>query len=173
MTSVPLHPALVHVPLGLAFALPLLAAGLAVALWRGHVTRRAFLPLVLLQAVLVAGGVLALNSGEREERTVARIVGKAPIHEHEEAAEAFVRASVAALILAAGAAAVAGRTGRALSAATVVATLAVAGLAHRAGKAGGELVYARGAALAYGPPAAGAAPPPRTIAAAKHHEEHE
>ena len=37
MTSLPLHPATVHLPLGLAFVIPLLAIGFLWALWTGRV----------------------------------------------------------------------------------------------------------------------------------------
>ena len=154
MTTLPLHPALVHVPLGLAFALPFVTAGLAIALWRGLVPRRAWMVAIALQAMVVAAGVLALRSGEREEDRVARVVGKPPIEAHEEAAEAFVwgagfvlAVTVAGLLVPATAVA-------AVAAVATAGTLAVAVLGYRAGEAGGELVYVRGAASAYVPASA-------------------
>jgi hypothetical protein len=156
MATVPLHPALVHVPLGLAFVLPLVAAGLAVALWRGVLPRRSWLVFVLLQALLVGGAGAALWSGEAEEDRVERVVGDAALHRHEEAAESFLWG--AALVLGAGAAVLVGPA-RAAAAFAVVAfagTLAVTALAIRTGKAGGDLVYVHGAAGAY---ARGAAAP--------------
>jgi hypothetical protein len=160
MATVPLHSALVHVPLGLAAVLPLVAAGLALALWRGVLARRTWLVLVALQALLVAGGVAALATGDRDEDRVERVVGEAAVHRHEEAAEAFLWS--AAVVLAA-AIAVLVLPARASAAGTVVVvagTLVVTALALRAGEAGGELVYRYGAATAYGaappaPPAAG------------------
>jgi hypothetical protein len=41
MPNVPLHPALVHLPLGVAIASPFVAWGLALALWRRLLPRRA------------------------------------------------------------------------------------------------------------------------------------
>jgi hypothetical protein len=161
MPTVPLHPALVHVPLGLAAVLPLVAAGLAVALWRGLLARRAWIVLVALQALLVAGGAMALASGDREEDRVERVVGKAAVHRHEEAAEAFLWTAAAVLAAAAAVLVLPARAASAGAFAVVAGTLLVGALALRAGKAGGELVYLHGAAAAYG-----AAPGPAPVAGA-------
>ncbi len=162
MSTVPLHPALVHVPMGLALALPLVAAGLALALWRGRVPRRTWLVAVALQALLVAGGVAALRTGEPEARRIESLVGEGAVEAHEEAAEAFLWGAGAVLALAIAVLAAPARLAAAAALASTVGTVAVAGLALRTGKAGGELVYARGAAAAYaGGPARLEAPDPR------------
>jgi len=90
MTYVPLHPALVHLPLGLSIVLPLVAAGMAFALWRGLVPRRTWGVVVGLQAALVVGALVALKTGEREERRVEPVVGETALERHEEAAEVFL-----------------------------------------------------------------------------------
>ena len=91
MTSLPLHPAIVHLPLGLAFVIPALAAGFAWALWTGRVRPRgAWLTVIALQALLLGSGFVAMNTGEREEDRVERIVPDAAIERHEEYAEQFV-----------------------------------------------------------------------------------
>lgn len=157
MPTVPLHPALVHVPLGLAFVLPVVAAGLALALWRGYLPRRSWIVVIVLQALLVAGGAAALRTGEQEEDRVERVVGEAVLHDHEEAAEAFlwgaavVLAGAAAVLVLPASAAPAGAM------AVLAGTLVVTALAVRTGKAGGELVYRHGAASAYGAATAGTA----------------
>lgn len=156
MPTVPLHPALVHVPLGLALIIPIVAAALGFALWRGLLPRRSWLVFVVLQALLVAGAGAALWSGGQEEERVERVTGKAPVHRHEEAAEVFLWG--AAGVLALGAAVLVGpaRTAPAFAALAFAGTLVVTGLAIRTGKAGGELVYVHGGARAYR--ASGAAP---------------
>ena len=163
MPTVPLHPALVHVPLGLAFVVPLVAAGIAFALWRGLLPRRGWLVLVVLQAVLVAGGAVALKTGEQEEDRVERVVGEAVLHRHEEAAEVFLW--VAAVVLAAAAAVLVlpARLATAGAFAVLAGTLVVTALAVRTGQAGGELVYRHGAASAYGGAPAGAAAVPASV----------
>lgn len=150
MTSVPLHPALVHIPLGLAFVLPVLALGFSWALWKGHVRPRAWLAIVVLQAVLLGGGLLAMKTGQGEEKRVESIVPEPALETHEELAEQFLWATgitllPAALVL------ILRRPGavRALTVMTVIGTLLVAVAAVRAGHAGGQLVYVHSAAAAY------------------------
>ena len=159
MTSLPLHPAIVHLPLGLAFVLPALAIGYAWAVWKGKVRARAWLAIVALQAVLLAAGVVAMNTGEREEDRVERVVPSAALEQHEAYAEHFVWATGFTLVLA-GLVLVSRRPAiaHALTLATVAGTIVVAAAAIRVGHAGGRLVYVHNAGSAYGgaAPAAGA-----------------
>ena len=155
MTSLPLHPAIVHVPLGLAFILPALAIGYAWTLWKGTVRPRAWLAIVALQAVLLAAGVVAMNTGEREEDRVERVVPSAALEQHEAYAEHFVWATGFTLVLA-GLVLVSRRPAiaHALIAATVAGTVVVAVAAIRVGHAGGRLVYEHNAGAAYATAAA-------------------
>jgi uncharacterized membrane protein len=149
MPTVPLHPALVHVPLGLALVLPLVMAALAFGLWRALVPRRAWLIVLALQGILILGGFAALRTGERDEKRVENVVGERALDTHEDAAEAFLWGATVALVLSAGTLVVPKRAAPATAAIGVAAMLVVAYLGYRTGKAGGELVYARGAAIAY------------------------
>ena len=146
----PTHPALVHVPLGLAFAVPIVALALLLALWRGAVSRRSFAIVLLMQALLVGGALLALRAGEREGARVARIVPDAALEEHEERAERFVWTAAAVLGGFAAILVVPRRAAVPLAAVVTAGAFAAAGLAFATGKAGGELVYQYGAARAYG-----------------------
>jgi len=149
--SMPLHPAIVHLPLGVALAVPLVALALTVALWRGRLPAGVWGLVVGLQVLVVGGGGLAMRTGEQEEDRVEQVVAKKLIHEHEEKAEAFMGSAWAVLFLSAGVLFVRSRPGlvRALTAATTVGAVAMAGLGLTAGHAGGELVYVHGAAKAY------------------------
>jgi uncharacterized membrane protein len=156
MGQVPLHPALVHIPLGLAIVLPLIALGITVAIARNWLAPRSLVIVVALQALLLGAGFAALKTGENEEDRVERIVPERALHAHEEAAERFLIG--AGMSLAVG---IAGlfflrrpRTLPWIAAAATVATVAAAALAVKVGKPGGELVYVHGAAAAY----AGSAP---------------
>lgn len=155
--NLPLHPAVVHLPLGLAFAVPLVAIGIAIAHRRKRLPRAAFAVLVGLQTLLVGSGVVAMQLGERDEDRVEKVVAKAVIHRHEERAEVFVWGAGAVLVGAAALLVVpAGAVGL-LAAVVAAASIAVAGLGVRAGEAGGEIVYAHGGAAAFvGRPAPGA-----------------
>lgn len=150
MTSLPLHPAVVHLPLGLAFVMPLLALAFAWALWTRRVRPRAWVAVVVLQALLLAAGLAAMKTGEREEDRVERVVPGQALERHEEYAEQFIWATgltllVAVFVLALRRPAAA----RVALAATVAGTLVVAGSAIRLGHAGGQLVYVHNAGAAY------------------------
>jgi hypothetical protein len=131
--------------------IPVLAAGFAWALWTGRVRPRgAWLAVVALQAVLLGSGLAAMNSGEREEDRVERIVPKTAIHQHEEYAEQFVWAvgfTLAAAVLVAAFRKPA--FVHTMAAVTVVGSLVVAAAAIRVGHAGGQLVYSHNAGAAY------------------------
>ncbi len=152
MNPLPLHPAIVHLPMGLAILMPALAAGFAWALWTGRVRTRAWIAVIALQALLLGAGLLAINTGSAEEERVEAVVRESAIEEHEEFAEQFVWATGITLLLAGFVPVFRNPTiSRALAAAVVLATVAVAGLGLRVGHAGGQLVYTHGAAAAYTP----------------------
>jgi len=152
MNGLPLHPALVHLPLGLAILIPLGALVVTVLAWRGRAGRALFATLAVAQAALVISGWVAMQAGESDEDKVEKVVAKATIHEHEEGAETFVVVG-AGVLVALGAAAVLARRpiGRVLVSVGAAGTLAVAGLALAVGHSGGELVYVHGAAQAHLP----------------------
>lgn len=149
MNSLPLHPAVVHLPLGLAMLMPLIAAGFAWALWTGLIQTRAWLAVVALQALLVGVGFVAMNTGGSDEERVEAVVRESAIEQHEERAEQFMWAAGATLGLAVLVVVLRTPAAPGLAAAVTVATLAVAGMGLRVGHAGGELVYVHGAASAY------------------------
>ena len=157
--SLPLHALVVHVPMALAVLLPLVAIAALWSLRRGRRPGGAWLALVAVQAVLVGSAFAAMNTGEREEERVERVVPENVIHEHEEFAEQFTWAAGSVLLLSLLAFVPRERAARAAVIVTVVGTFLVAALGVRVGHAGGELVYVHGAASAYvsKPPAS---PPP-------------
>lgn len=157
MNAGPLHPALVHLPLGLAMAMPLIAFALTAACWRGWLPRRAFVVVAALQSLALLGGFLAARTGEADEDRVERVVAEALIERHEGAASLFLAAAAVAVLLAAAAVAVrAEGVARALMVAATVAAVGVLAAGIHVGKLGGELVYTHNAASAY---AGGAAAP--------------
>jgi hypothetical protein len=91
-----------------------------------------------------------MNTGEREEDRVEQVVAEERIEAHEEAAESFVWASAALLLLMTVPLVLAeGRARQAVALGAFVGTLIVFGLGYNAGEAGGKLVYAHGAAQVY------------------------
>lgn len=150
MFNLPLHPALVHIPLGAAFLSPLLMVALIFLIWKKVLPKKSWALAVALQAVIVAGGFVAMNAGERDEKPVKKILNKSLIHEHEEKAEVFVWTSAGVLGLSAAALFV--PAGPMLAAGTILSTVGAAGalgLALQTGHSGGELVFRYGAARAF------------------------
>jgi uncharacterized membrane protein len=144
----PLHPAVVHFPIVLAFLSPIAAAVMLWAIQSGRLNSRAWLYVVILQAAVLASGWIAEEQGEHEEERVERVIGEEPIEEHEEAAERFLAISGVTLALS-----IAGMLGSPLGvvarALTVTAGLASVAMVAAVGHSGGELVYRHGAAAAY------------------------
>jgi uncharacterized membrane protein len=150
VSSLPLHPAIVHLPLGLAFILPALTLGFAWALWTGRIRSAGWAVIVALQLTLLGAGWFAMNTGEREEDRVEQVAPKAAIKTHEAYAEQFVWAAGVTFVFAALVPAFRRpRIARALTVASVAGTVVVAALAIRVGHAGGQLVYAHNAGSAY------------------------
>ncbi len=146
--SIPLHPAIVHLPLALGFLMPILALLVFVALKRERLTRLAgWGTLLFFQTLLVAGGYGAIMTGEEDEELVERIVSETVLERHEHAAERFLWAGAATcLLIVIGTASRSKRLQTVFAAASFIAMLAVGVLGLRTGKIGGEIVYIHGAA---------------------------
>jgi uncharacterized membrane protein len=150
------HPKVVHLPIALAFLMPLFAGGVALAYLRGWLQWRTWVLVLLLQGSMLGSGLLAMKTGEAEEDRVEQVVAEQLIERHAEAAERFTWAS--ALMLALMALPLILREGdlrNALIIFSCVGTVAVLALAYRVGDAGGKLVYKYGAASAYVSPTGG------------------
>jgi uncharacterized membrane protein len=146
----PLHPAVVHFPIVLAFLLPIAALA---AVWHGRRrpgSRGPWILTLALAAALTASAWLAVQTGGREEETVERVVPEAPLENHEEAAERFLLLS-AGVLLVAGAGLLRGRIGVAARLATTVGALGLVVAGALVGHSGGKLVYQYGAAAAHAP----------------------
>ena len=147
----PLHPAIVHFPVVLAFLLPIFAFG---ALWA---IRRGTRPLIAWSLPLTMAGVLlfstwaAVQTGESQEDVVEKVVADAPLDAHEEAAEAFITAT-AIMLLVMGGGLAPGRVGKSVRAVATVGAVGLVVGAAWVGHTGGQLVYQHGAASAYARP---------------------
>jgi uncharacterized membrane protein len=161
MNDLPLHPAVVHIPLGLAFAMPFVAIALAVAVWKGKLPRGALAVVAGLQLLLAGSGFVAMALGDGEAERADQIAPKNAIHDHEEAAETFVWFSVGVLAVSIAALFVPARRAPIVAAVVAAGTLAGVALAVDAGRKGGELVFRYGAGSHAEPgPAPAVAPAP-------------
>jgi uncharacterized membrane protein len=144
----PLHPAVVHFPVVLAFLLPLFVAGALWAIRRGANARRAWmLPLAVAVALAVSAWA-SVQTGSAQEARVERAVSEQALETHEEMAEAFLAASAGVAVLAL-AGLVGGMAGRVVRVLAAIGALLLVGLVVRVGHSGGQLVYRYGAASAY------------------------
>lgn len=150
MEGLPLHPAVVHLPLGLAMVMPVLAIAGALAIWKGWIDKKAWYAVVLVQALLFGGALFARETGEEEEEVVEEVVSEHYIEEHEEKAETFT--VLAGVTLAASAIVIfvpAESIAVALMGVTVLLTLVTGAMGLNVGHSGGELVYGHNAGAAY------------------------
>ncbi|MBN8217348.1 MAG: hypothetical protein J0L75_11950 [Spirochaetes bacterium] len=143
----PLHPFLVHLPLGLALALPvaLLAYLIRGRLRRQSQGRSGWFVVLLLQAVLFASVLLSNRTGNADGRRAGVALAAAPLDEHEDAANLFT-VSAAVTLLAAMAGAFTTRSRAAFLWLTLGLSVFQGALAFRAGFLGTELIYRHGAA---------------------------
>lgn len=153
MGDLPLHPAVAHLPLGLAFVMPSVVAGIGWAIWTRRVTLRAWILVAVLQCLLVAGGLFATTIGERDEPRMTQAGEQPIIAAHEAVCEQFVWGAVLTVGLAMMVL-MSMRRGlqRALMAATLAGTVMVALLGFRAAVSGGRLVHIQHAGATQGPP---------------------
>jgi hypothetical protein len=139
--------------MALAVLIPLAALIILFASIRGLLPDRAWWGVVALQAMLVAGGFVALQTGESDEERVERVVSEAGLEAHESAAKAFELGAVGALVLVLAPMLLRRRELRRGAAFVgTAATFGVAALGVNVGHLGGKLVYQQGAAAAYTSP---------------------
>jgi len=148
MLPYPLHPAVVHFPVVLAFLLPLFVLGAFWMIRRGANARRAWILPVGCTVALSVSSWAAVRTGDGQSERVERVVSEQAIESHEELAEAFLAASAVVAImgfvgLAPG---LPGRVGRLV---TGIGSLVLVGFVVPVGHSGGQLVYRYGAASAY------------------------
>ncbi len=149
MSALPLHAAVVHLPLALAAVVPLVLLGLLWTIRSGRLPPRAWALGVLLQGLLVVGALAAVTTGNAEEERVEGSRAESAVEAHAQTAQAFAIAS--AVVLAGALGALALRRSRpgftAAGAGTVLLGVLALGLAVRAGHQGGLLVHGGQAAL--------------------------
>lgn len=150
MNSLPLHPIVVHLPLVLAFLVPVIVLAVLVGRAKGWLHRRSWWAAVVAGAVFALGTVVAVNTGSQEEERVEDVVGNAPIEDHEEAAETLMWGSLVLLgLLGATPFLRSARPERVVASLAAIAGIALAATAVSVGHSGGQLVYRYGAAAAY------------------------
>jgi uncharacterized membrane protein len=144
----PLHPAVVHFPVVLMLLLPPVAGYAWWTIRRGSAPSRVWLLPVAVSTALALSSWVAVETGQREEDRVERVVPEQHLERHEEAAERFLGLSVALLAVAVAGLA-RGRIGRGARVTAIIGALALVVVGVQVGHSGGTLVYRDGAAGAY------------------------
>ncbi len=155
MSSVPLHPMVVHFPMVLMILVPIAALAALWAIRRGATPRKAWSIPLALCAALSLSAFVALRTGAAQEERVEAVLSEQVLAQHEEAAERFLVLS-GVLLAVAAAGLVGGTIGTAARIVATIGAIGLVGAGVQVGKAGGELVYVHGAANAYVNPAAAA-----------------
>lgn len=129
---------------------PLIAGALTFTVSKKLTTQRAWGAFVALQMMMVAGGFIALQTGETEEDVVEKVVAEAAIEQHEDIAKIFFWGSV--FVMLGGLAPIVLKDEKfrfgAMVGVTAGSTI-VLFMGMATGVQGGKLVYHHGAASAY------------------------
>lgn len=143
MNTLPLHPAVVHVPLGLAVVMPFLLGAMVWAVVTGRLPGKLWLLAVVLQGTLLGAAALALRTGEQDEDRVEGRAGESRVEAHERAAQAFTTAAGATFLAAAVALVLRNRRGPFLAAGgtSVALSVLMLVLGIQTGSRGGALVH--------------------------------
>ena len=147
----PLHPKAVHIPMALCVLMPLIAAGIWLAVRRGLLAPRTWVLVAALQAATLGSGFFALVSGQDDGGKVEGYASDAALSTHENRAHIFLYAAGVNLLVCSTACLLSRRPDRQ----QLVGVIAVAGLisgayaGYRVGDAGGRLVYVANASDAH------------------------
>ncbi len=148
ISSLPLHPLVVHFPVVFAVLAPAFAFGALVAIKRGTRPLVAWGMTAVLVAALSGSSFLALETGEDQEEAVENIVPGSALDTHEDAANRFFSFSLVLVgITAAGF--LPRRAGTAARLVATAGTLVMVVAGYQVGHSGGSLVYEHNAASAY------------------------
>lgn len=154
ISTLPLHPLVVHFPVVFAVLAPVFAIGALIAIRRGSRPLVAWGLTAVLVAALSASSFVALETGEDQEDAVENVVPDAALDTHEEAADRFFSLSLVLLgVTAAGF--LPRRAGTAARIVATAGTLAMVVAGYQVGHSGGALVYEHNAGAAYANAAAG------------------
>lgn len=137
----PLHPAVVHIPLGLAFAMPLISFVVALGVRRGWFRVRTWVLVLLLQLILVSSAFVAVETGEELEENTPLAVAEELVEVHEQYGHLMLIAAAVTFLLMFGGLYPTRPVAEKFEWVSILACLIVFALAIMAGHSGGQLVY--------------------------------
>ena len=149
----PLHPLIVHIPLVLSGLVPIVAGFLAFQTQKGRGSRKQWLVALALQAAIVIGVLIAIDTGGDEAGVVRSVVPRDAIHDHADAAHWFEYATFATLALIAAATFLRDKRAAIVGWIAAVVALVTCVIGIRVGHLGGKVVFEYDAPAAYKAPA--------------------
>lgn len=147
MNELPLHPMMVHLPIGLSVLMPFIFGVIIFLIKKNKIGSTTFIAAVVFQAVLTVASFAAVQSGRIEEHKMKETgwVSHDLVSEHEHAGKRAFYVMIAALVV--SAAAIANTKFQFhLQMGALVLSVVIAGMITIVGHLGGELVYVHGAA---------------------------
>ncbi|MBC86828.1 MAG: hypothetical protein CL677_06570 [Bdellovibrionaceae bacterium] len=148
--NIPLHPAIVHLPIGLVLILPIVTLILMTFFFRGSISKQILLVIVALHGVLVGSTYIALETGENEEHVVEKVISESLIEGHEERAESFMAGTVVVFLMSLALIGHSlGLPPKPVLSVVLLGQFALVLLGYKVGHSGGELVYIHGASQVY------------------------
>jgi len=147
--SLPIHPLVTHLPLGLSVLIPLLILVFMILIKLEKVSPKLWMIVLGFQVLMTVSGYITIETGETEEEIVKEVVGKKNIALHEADGEKFVGATVITLVLSIGSFFIDPKFRFRTHIAVLLASIFSFALAVNVGRSGAELVYKHGAGEAY------------------------
>ena len=95
MESLPLHPAIVHLPIGIALMLPILNILFFWLFKTGKAKREASMILIIMHLGLATTSFLAMQLGEIEEEKIEHQIDHNALENHEHKGEFYAQATIA------------------------------------------------------------------------------
>lgn len=158
----PLHPAVVHIPIALAALIPLAILGTAF-IKNVETAHPLWIAITLAATLLTGSSFVALETGEQDEEIVENVVSESLIEGHEEAAETFAYATIVLAILALlTTIALSTKFRVPLIALTLIMSGVIGYLGYETGHRGGKLVYEHNAGAAHSQAGDTNSPPQRS-----------
>lgn len=141
MLPSPLHPAVVHIPIGLAVVMPLMSFIVAFGIRKGWFRVRTWTLILLLQLILVSSAFVAVETGEQQEDSTPLAVAQEKIDVHEDYGHWMLIAAAITFLLMFAGLHPKRRVAEKLQWLSIAASLVVLFLAFQTGHSGGQLVY--------------------------------
>ena len=137
----PLHPAVVHIPIGLAVVIPLMSFVVAFGVRKGWFRVRTWVLILLLQMILVSSAFVAVETGEEQEDSTPLAVAEEKIEAHEDYGHMMLIAAGITFLLMFGGLHPKRPIAEKFQWVSIAASLVVLIIAFKTGHSGGQLVY--------------------------------